>query len=438
MTEERGSIGPDLVLEAPEGYRYGSVITGPDVEAKKALHGRRLIQQRVLTQGKDSIYNMTGLVRAFPLDPEDLPSLDSQFSFYAYFGGRAEELAIRHTGGNPQEHAAVICNRVTSGVLGIMLAMVKRGDRVLSFVANGRSHPCVQQAVELCGGSLYEARGVDALESALSHSEERTAADGHGKECPWDLVVITPMTPQKYHLPADQVARAVALAKAHDLPVFADDAHMASRSIFYDEPVSLGLGDIDVTVWSLDKHVPGPRCAAVVAKRELMEKIQTQVFQYGLEAQSGHYVAGLRGMEAYDPEKVREAGRLALQLMERFRPKYGEYVYQAGPGVAISAEDFGKVVLSRVKDQDTPLIAEEMSVAASFIMFRDYGIVTIPVTGYPGAAPTFRLMMHPDGVRLGLDNIDRATDEAIEEVADLSHSPGKVRGLLLGPQTASA
>ena len=391
------------------------------MEAKKALHGRSLIRQRVLAFGKDSIYNLTALVRAFPLDPEDLPSLDSQFSFYAYFGGRAEELAIQHTGGDPRDHSAVICNRVTSGVLAIMLAMVNRGDRVLSIVPNGRSHPCVQQAVELAGGSFYEVKGVESLEMAIQQGQ-------------WNMVVITPMTPQKYHLPAPDVARTISLAKALDLPVVVDDAHMASRSIFYDEPVSFGLGDIDVTVWSLDKHVPGPRCGAIVAKRKLMDRIQTQVFKYRLEAQSGHYVAGLRGMEAFDPEKIRQAGRLALQLMDGFRPKYGECVYQAGLGVAISAQDFGNLVLSRAKDGETALIAEEMSVAASFIMLREYGIVTIPITGYPGAAPTFRLMMHPDGGRLGLDTIERATDEAIDGVVGLLHRPDEVSELILGRQ----
>ena len=409
----------DDILSGPENYRYGTVITGPDFEAKKAVHGRRMIQQRILTHGKESLYNMTGLVRAFPLDTEDLPLLDSQMSFYAYFSGRAEELAIRHVGGDPRDHGAVMCNRVTSGVLAIMLGLLERDGRVLSVVPNGRSHPCVQQAVELVGGKFYEVQGVAAYERALEKG-------------PWSMVVITPMTPQKYHLPEADVARVISLAKGDGIMVFTDDAHMASRAVFYDEPLSLALGDVDVTVWSLDKHVPGPRGAAVVAKKELMERIQTQVFQFGLESQSGHYVAGLRGMEAFDPERIREAGRLARQLMERLRPKYGDYAYQAGPGVAISAEDFGKIVLSRAKDQDTPMIAEEMAVAAAFIMLRDHGIVTIPITGYPGAAPTYRLMMHPDGGRLGIDNIEEAADNAVQCVADLLQSPDEVRSLLLG------
>ena len=77
-----------------------------------------------------------------------------------------------------------------------------------------------------------------------------------------------------------------------------------------------------------------------------------------------------------------------------------------------------------------------MSVAASFIMMRDYGIVTIPITGYPGAAPTFRLMMHPDGGRLGLDTIQRASEEAIDGVASMLQSPDEVKELLLGPAGA--
>ena len=390
------------------------------MEVKKALYGRSFIRQRVLELGKDSIYNLTGLVRAFPLDPEDLPSLDSQFSFYTYFSGRAEELAIWHTGGDAREHGAVICNRVTSGMLAIMLALVKRGDRVLSVVPNGRSHPCVQQAVELAGGSFYEVDSVYGAELAL-------------REGTWSMVVITPMTPQKYHFPAADVAHTISLAKALGLLVVVDDAHMASRSIFYDEPVSFGLGDIDVTVWSLDKHVPGPRCGVVVAKRELMDSIQTQAFQFGLESQSGHYVAGLRGMEAYDPDKIRKAGHLARELMERLRPKYGEFLYQAGPGVAISAADIGTLVLSSAKDPHTSIIAEEMSVGASFIMLRDHGIVTIPITAYAGAAPTFRLMIHPDGDRLGLNAIERAMEEALEGVADMLQDPDKLRRLILGP-----
>jgi hypothetical protein len=40
--------------------------------------------------------------------------------------------------------------------------------------------------------------------------------------------------------------------------------------------------------------------------------------------------------------------------------------------------------------------------------------------------------LHPDGGRLGLETIDRATEEAIEGVASLLQSPDDVSKLVLG------
>ncbi len=369
--------------------------------------------------GKDAIYNLTGLVRAFPIDAEDLPSLENQFTFYTHFLGRAEELALKYTGANPDEFSAVMCNRVTSAMLAIMLGTIGRDDKVLSLVPKGRSHPSVQQAVELVGGTFHEVEGIESLELALN-------------EGPWKMLVITPLTPSKYHLPALDVHLAISKAKEHDLMVLTDDAHMMSRSVFFEEPVTFGLGDVDLSVWSLDKHVPGPRGAAIIGRKNLMEKITAQVFQFGLEAQSGHYVAMLRGMEAFDPEPVRQAGALAREFFQRLGEQFGERVYQAGPGVALSPEDFAEVVFERAGNRDTSLVASEISTTGCFLLLKHFGGITIPITGYPGAAPTFRLMMHPDGARMGIGRLEAAVDDVIDRTAALLDKPGEIRKLLLG------
>ncbi len=289
LTGDREQIA---LAQEPEVYARGDILSSLEAEAQKSTQGRRMVRERVLALGRDSIYNLTGLVRAFPLDTEDLPSLENQFTFYTHFLGRAEELALKYTGANSPDFSAVMCNRVTSAMLAIMLGTLQRDDRVLSLVPKGRSHPSVQQAVELVGAAFREVQGMAAMEQAL---EART----------WTMLVITPLTPSKYHLPAVDVSRAVTLAKEHDIMVFVDDAHMMSRHVFYEEPVTFELGDVDLSVWSLDKHVPGPRGAAIVGKRELMDRVSAQAFQFGLEAQSGHYVAMVRGMEAFDPAPVR-------------------------------------------------------------------------------------------------------------------------------------
>jgi pyridoxal phosphate-dependent enzyme len=407
------------VITRPTAYERGTILASAEDEARKSTQGRRLIRERVQAFGKDSIYNLTGLVRTFPLQVHDLEGLENQFTFYTHYLGQAEELALQFTGANPQECAAVMCNRVSAAMLAIMLGTLQRGDRVLSVVAKGRSHPSVQQAVELVGATFHEVQGMQALEDAR-------------RQGPWKMLTITPLTPSKHHIPAADVRDAMARAKDAGQLVFVDDAHMMSRSVFYDEPVTFRLGEVDVAVWSLDKHVPGPRGAAIVGRRDLMQQIAAQVFQFGLEAQSGHYVAMLRGMEAFDPEPIRQAGIVARQLFRRFHARYGAHVYQAAAGVAFTAEDYSEVVFARAGTRHTALMASEISTTGCFLLLQHYGVITIPITGYPGAAPTFRLMMHPDGARFGIERLEEAIEATIDRTVDLLHKPAEVRQLLLG------
>ena len=123
---------------------------------------------------------------------------------------------------------------------------------------------------------------------------------------------------------------------------------------------------------------------------------------------------------------------LARELFERLRPKYGERIYQAGPGVAMSTEDFTEVVFERAANHETSLSPSEVSVAACFLLLKHYGAITIPITGYPGAAPTFRLMMHPDGGRFGIDRLEEAVENVIERTLVLLQKPEEVSRLLLG------
>jgi L-seryl-tRNA(Ser) seleniumtransferase len=170
----------------PTSYGYGTVLAGASDEARKSAQGRRIIRERVMALGKDSIYNLTGLVRTFPLQPQDLEPLENQFTYYTHFLGRAEQLALRYTGAHPGVCSAVLCNRVSAAMLAIMLGILKPGERVLSLVAQGRSHPSVQQAVEVMGATFHEVQGLAALEAY----------------CDGDEVVI----PHRSHLVHAQVA----------------------------------------------------------------------------------------------------------------------------------------------------------------------------------------------------------------------------------------
>jgi hypothetical protein len=90
------------------------------------------------------------------------------------------------------------------------------------------------------------------------------------------------------------------------------------------------------------------------------------------------------------------------------------------------------VVYARAGTQQTVLIPAELAITGCFLMLKHYGVITIPITGYPGAAPTFRLMMHPDGGRLGLERLEEAIDDTFDRTAELLHKPTAVKTLLLG------
>jgi L-seryl-tRNA(Ser) seleniumtransferase len=399
------------------GYAWGTVLASHDDEARRMLAGRALIRARVSHGGDDAVYNMTGLIRACPLHAEDLPALTSQLGFYAGWGGEAEDLVVKHVGGDSGRHEAVILNRVSAAMLAVMLALDVRGQRVLSLVPGGRSHPSIGKAVELVGGTFEEVTGLDAFADAL------------GREAP-ALVVITPITPQKFHLPMADVSEACRQAKSRGITVFLDDAHMASRMAFFDEPPALALGDADLAVWSLDKHVDGPRAAAVAGVRALVERVRARGFEYGLEAQFGHWVASLRALEQFDIGRVREVARMAHPLLDALRKTFGARAYLAGPGVAVSGEDLVAWALERAGRATTSVVPNEAASAASFAMLREHGLVAIPTIGMPGSAATFRLMVYPDGPRLGLDGYVRAVETAATAITDAIGDPEKVRRLI--------
>jgi L-seryl-tRNA(Ser) seleniumtransferase len=401
------------------GYAWGSALRSHDDEVRRMLAGRGVIRGRVAARGDDAVYNMTGLIRAFPLRPEDLPGLTSQLRFYARFSGEAEALALKHMGGDPGRHGAAILTRVSAAMLAVMLALDVRGRRVLSLVPGGRSHPSIGKAVELVGGTSDEVVGVAALAERLEQARP-------------DLLVISPITPQKYHMPAPQVREAAVLARTRGVRVFVDDAHMASRMAFFDEAPALAPGDVDLAVWSLDKHIDGPRAAAVAGDRALVERVCTRAFEFGLEAQSGHYVAAVRALEHFDVGRVREVAGMAHPLLDLARRIFGDAAYLAGPGVAVSGEDLVSWALARRGLHTTPVVPNEAVTAASFAMLREHGLVTIPTVAMPGSAATFRLMVYPDGPRLGLDGFARAIDTAARTLVAAIDDPSGIAQVIFG------
>jgi L-seryl-tRNA(Ser) seleniumtransferase len=104
----------------------------------------------------------------------------------------------------------------------------------------------------------------------------------------------------------------------------------------------------------------------------------------------------------------------------------------AGPGVAIAGEDLLDLALERAMSRRSVLVPVEAVAVASFAMMERDGIVTIPVAGMLGAASVFRLMMFPDGGRLGDERLLASVRHAIETLAAIVGDAKRARAMLMG------
>ncbi len=407
-------------IDPSVSYARGSILASEVEETLRQRHGYELIRARVDAAGDDAVFNLTGLIRGFPFKPGDELWLRSYIHFNARNRGELEAIALKILGGDAAEHDGFLATRVSAGILAVMLATLGSDDLVLSLVPADRSHPSIRQAVELARGRFQEVIGLPAFKAALEGGARPR------------LVVISTIGPSKHHMPAAEVVEAARLGRSIGALVMLDDAHMAARLAYYDELPGLALADPDIMVWSLDKHLGGPRSGYVAGRKALVSRARARAFALGLEAQPAQVLAGLRALEAWDPEPIRRCGEMARRLFPAFQQAFGGRGYMAGPGLAIGGEDLLELALASAGGRRSALVPVEAVAAASFAMMESHAAITIPVTGMPGAACVVRLMIFPDGLRLGDKAMLDATRHGFATLVEVLDQPERARRLILG------
>jgi L-seryl-tRNA(Ser) seleniumtransferase len=290
-------------------------------EAQRQQRAYAIIRDRFARLGDAGLFNLSGLIRAFPFEDGDKDAMRSYVHFIARSQNEIEQLALARMGGDPARHDGFLSTRV-------MLALLKPGERVLSLVAADRWHPSVKQAVDLAQGRFEETTDIEAFSAALRRDPKPA------------MVALTMISPSKNHLPRPVAERAVRETQAAGALVLLDDAHMAARISLYDEPPALAYGAPDVAVWSLDKHVPGPRSGFVAGRIELVKRIRARALSLGVEAQLGQHIAGTHAVEAFDPEEIRAAARLSEGVLAALGPEMDGKGYLAGAGAAVGGRTF--------------------------------------------------------------------------------------------------
>jgi hypothetical protein len=155
---------------------------------------------------------------------------------------------------------------------------------------------------------------------------------------------------------------------------------------------------------------------------------------------------GLRERGGFSPNTLRSAASRhgdAVALGKKWwvefpirilQQKYGEKrAYLGGPGVSIGGDDAIDIALERAGAKAKPaLVAVEAAGLVAMKMLEKDGILTIGAVAMPGSAPVVRLMMYPDGPRLGVDPIAASLDRAFDRLAKVILDPAAARTQLLG------
>lgn len=404
-------------------YARGAILRSTDEEVARMLRARKLAGDRVRAKGKDSVYDLSGMNRGSGLTADEVGDLTSHVPFFDRFEGKTEPFALKHMAADPAKHSALILNRVSAANFIALTTVLKAGDRVFCLAPlGGITHPSAVRPMAMAGANFTEFFSFADLERAWQ-------TEGAPR-----LLLITPITASKKHLDYNEFQRALALPRAAHTLVFVDDAHMASRIGFFDEPPTFAVGEVDLAVCSADKHVAGPRAGVFVGRKDLVTMIGSRAYELGLEAQAGQYVGVANALRDFDPKVIQRAGELAKEVVEVLQSQYGaKRAYLGGPGVSISGDDVLDIAREQSGKSGKPaLVAVEAAGIVAMEMLEQDGVLTIGAVSMPGSSPAVRLMMYPDGHKLGVERIAASLENGITRLAQVMDDAGEARSQLLG------
>ena len=408
-------------------YARGQILASTEDDIRKLRHAWQIMKQRIQKRGSESVFNFSGLERALPIRPKDLPFMDDDVAPALYMD-QFRKLALTHLGGSSQIHETALFNRVTAGIFATHLALVKPGDVVVG-VSAGYSHPAVVRAAAQVGAQFADTRGVGPFAESLQREQKVS------------LVVLTRLAVTYDMLPAAEVRDVIRLAHEKGALVLGDDAGGARVGpAIFGQPRMLEIG-ADVVVTGLDKYgTVGPRLGLLAGERNVVGQIHARGFEFGLEARPMLYAAAVRSLEQYTPVRVQTLVDTTKQVSAALRARFGNRVHETPVTAQLPAEDILEIAMERARLNRPSIVPIEATAALAMLLLEDYGVLTVHFAALPPGTSSLLLKFIPPETLTrfgGPEAFARAIDNSLTKLGGFLSEPDGIRILLMGERQSS-
>ena len=376
-------------------------------EVKKRESALKIIKEIINDKGRNSLYDVTGLSGGFIASEEELNLLETYVG-PAIFEDELQIVGKEHLGGEK----VLAVNRTSSGILASVLALVEEGSHVSHFLAEFPAHPSIPRSCAIVGASYDEFIDIDKF----------TIPDNTS------LVVVTGSTMDHKVIDEELFKKVIDMAHEKDIPVLVDDASGARlRTAVFNQAKATELG-ADLVVTSTDKLMPGPRGGLMAGREDLIDAIKVKANQFGLEAQPPLILAMVNGIKNYTEENLVKAMSRKEEFFDLLSKKY-EMFEKTPTGVMVS-EDSLKNQLDKL-NVETELSKKDCCFLWAMVLLKDFGIITIPAVGMPGASATIRIdLSTQDVIDMDLNELYEKIDQSFERFLDLSQDVEKSKELI--------
>ena len=350
-------------------------------EVKKRENALSIIKDIVENNGREFLFDLTGLSGGFIASPSELSLLETYVG-PAIFEDALQEVGIEHMGGEK----VLPLNRTSSGILATILTLVAKDSNVVHYLAELPAHPSIPRSCSLVGANYFETDVFD--EFAIPDNTS--------------LVVITGSTMDHKVIDEDEFKKVIEMAHEKNIPVMVDDASGARlRTVVFNQAKACDLG-ADIAITSTDKLMPGPRGGLMAGHKELIDEIKVKVHQFGLEAQPPAVLAMLNGIKNFNGESLKNSFERKDRLFDLLERNFS-HIQKTPTGVMITPEDLADEI-----DISHDLSDNDLAFVFSLILLKDYGIITIPAVGMPGASATIRFdLSTADAFNMELDDLSQ-------------------------------